>query len=129
MDLLAGLHLKQVKFRRNRLNFFHEECGSKPTYVSGSTSILGMALLNFMSRFLTLRQFLTGSTRFRRLYFAIAPLSTEILETNVMDVCGTKAYSLVSQLKIIIRQFMSLTPNMGRIIIGSTVGMEAFGSP
>lgn len=129
MHSLAGLHLKRVKVLGNRWNFFHEECGSKLTYVSGSTSILGIALLNFMSRFLTLRQFLTGSIRFRRLYFAIMPLSTEILETNVMEVCGTKAWYLVSQLKIYIRRFMGLTPNMGRIIIGSTVGMEAFGSP
>ena len=39
------------------------------------------------------------------------PLSTEALETNVIDVRGTKV------------------PNIGRIITGSTVGMEALGSP
>lgn len=45
-----------------------------------------------MSFFPMLRQFLTTSTRFRRLYVAIVPDATDAFDTNVIDVLGTKAY-------------------------------------
>jgi hypothetical protein len=45
------------------------------------------------------------------LYEAIVPLSIEAPETNRMEVEGTRG------------------ANIGLVIIGSTVGIEAFGSP
>lgn len=65
----------------------------------------------FISRLLMFRQFLTASTRFERLYEAIRPESIEAFETHVIEVEGVSG------------------ANMGRIIIGSTVGIEALGSP
>ena len=59
------------------------------TYLSGSTFIFGWASLYFMSFLVMLRQFLTASTRLRRLYEATLPLSSEACETNVMLVWGT----------------------------------------
>lgn len=52
-----------------------------------------------MSFFPILRQFLTGSTRFRRLYVAIIPDSIEALETNVTDVLGTNVCRLGSAVR------------------------------
>lgn len=62
------------------------------TYVSGSTSIFGIESLNFISFFPMLRQFLTTSTRFRRLYDSIVPEETDAWETKVMDVWGLKVW-------------------------------------
>lgn len=63
---------------------------------------------------------------------AIVPEETEAWETNVIDVCGTWVCAeendglvdLGSRDMGFVR-----TANIGRMIIGSTVGMDAFGSP
>lgn len=52
------------------------------TNKSGSTSICGEALLNFISCFVTVRQFLTGSICFLRLYESMTPDSTLALDTK-----------------------------------------------
>lgn len=54
----------------------------------------GMALLNFISALLILRQFCTGSVRLRRLYEAIVPVSMDACETNVTEVDGNRAFFL-----------------------------------
>lgn len=81
-----------------------------------------------MSFFPILRQFFTGSTRLRKLYVAMVPDSMEAFETNVIEVLGTNVCTLESG----VRQTCGtdvITANIGRIIIGSTVGIEALGSP
>lgn len=98
------------------------------TYVSGSTFIFGITSLNFMSFFPILRQFLTGSTRFRRLYVAMVPDSMEAFETNVTEVFGTNVCRLGSAVRQVYGRD-AITANIGRIIIGSTRGIEALGSP
>lgn len=55
----------------------------------------GMVSLNFISALLMLRQFLTGSTRLRMLYEAIVPVSIDACETNITDVDGSSAFSLL----------------------------------
>ena len=63
------------------------------TYVSGSTFILGIELLYFISFLPIFLQFFTTSIRLRRLYVAMVPLSKEALETKVIEVWGTKVYT------------------------------------
>lgn len=75
------------------------------TKVSGSTSICGVAPLNFISCFPTLRQFFTGSMRLRRLYEAIVPVSMPEAEVKRMLVLGIKG------------------ENIGREMMGCTVAM------
>ena len=72
---------------------------------------MGLASLNFISRLPILLQFLTASTRFFSPYDATAPESMLALDTNVIEVAGT------------------MGANMGRMMMGSTVGIEALGSP
>ncbi len=54
------------------------------------------------------------STRLRRLYDAIMPVSTEALETNVIDVLGTKVWRAISTL-----------PNRDREPLGSCESTDA----
>lgn len=56
---------------------------------SGSTSISGIALLNFISCFVTVRQFFTISICFLRLYDLTVPFSAAALEVNITLDCGT----------------------------------------
>ena len=49
----------------------------------------GMASLNAMSFFPTVRHPRTASTRLRRPYPATVPVSTDARETNVTEVLGT----------------------------------------
>lgn len=71
----------------------------------------GIASLRRISLFRTVRQPRTASTRLRRPYDAMAPDSMELAETKRMLVSRTRG------------------ANMGRAMMGSTVGMEALGSP
>lgn len=80
-------------------------------YVSGSTFILGRTSLYFMSRLPMFLQFLTASMRFRSPYDLMTPESMDALDTNVTDDDGT------------------IGANIERMMTGSTVGMDALGSP
>jgi hypothetical protein len=80
-------------------------------YLSGSTFIFGLTSLNFISFLPIFLQFLTASTRLRKPYDLITPEEMDAWDTKVMLDCGTKG------------------ANMGRMMMGSTVGMEALGSP
>lgn len=86
LDILFR-QLQQAAEKCQRMYWCVEEV---PTYVSGSTFILGMKSLNFISFFPILRQFFTASTRFFSLYPAIVPLSIEAWETNNTAVLGTR---------------------------------------
>lgn len=72
-----------------------------PTNDSGSTSILGNALLNFMSLLLILRQFLTTSTLFLRWYDSMAPFLTLAFETNITLARGTNDYANPDQCHVV----------------------------
>jgi hypothetical protein len=106
--LIEEMLLRQRKVR-HRLGFAvhaisHDglhwvSCATVDSYTgltnsSGSTSISGMALLNFMSCFVTVRQFFTISIRFFRLYDATEPLSNPALETNITLDCGSNGWTL-----------------------------------
>lgn len=67
-----------------------------------------------MSFLLIARQCFTASTLDLRLYDAIRP--------DVSDACETKVMRVVLAV-------LGRAPNMGRMWMGSTVGIEAFGSP
>ena len=80
-------------------------------YASGSTFIFGMRSFHFISFFPMFLQFFTASIRFFSPYSDILPDVMLAALTKVMDVEGTRG------------------ANIGRMITGCTVGMEALGSP
>ena len=98
------------------------------TYVSGSTFIFGMEPLNFISFLPTVRQPLTASIRFLRPYVSMVLLSMEACDTNVMEVLGTKVFRIVNN-GTLPSSRQEHTANIGRMMIGSTLGIDALGSP
>ena len=103
------------------------------TYVSGSTFIFGIKSLYFISFLPIFLQFFTTSIRLRNWYVWTVPVSTEALDTKVMDVWGTKVchgeYKFEGEKGDLDYDAWLLTANIGRIKTGSTVGMDALGSP
>ena len=72
---------------------------------------------------------LTASTLFFKLYAAIVPVSIEACDTKEIDVVGTKVFFRSVRTYLCSMEWNQHTEYIGLIMIGSTVGIDAFGSP